>query len=116
MIKMKLSWNRSFFKRKAKRFEEAQKFVDEQCVEKMSEFVPVASSIYENSGALRDSVKIEEPGKIIYTASFAEHQYYDELNHQNSGNPYAKRLWFEVMKNKYLDEIRDGTGKILGKK
>lgn len=116
MIKVKLTWVKGFITRKTKRFEEAQTYIDEQCVEKMSEFVPVASSVYENAGALRDSVKIDEPGKIIYTAPFAEHQYYDELNHQNSGNPNAERLWFEVMKEKYSEDIRNGAGEIVGKK
>lgn len=116
MIKAKFTWAKGFLAKKEKQFEKAQEFIDEQCVEKMTEFVPVALPIYEGAGALRDSVEIAEPGKIIYTANYAEHQYYDELHHEHTGNPNAKRLWFEVMKDKYLEEIREGAGKIVGGK
>lgn len=116
MIKTKFTWAKGFFAKKEKQFEKAQDFIDKQCVEKMTEFVPVALPIYDSAGALRDSATIDEPGKIIYTANYAEHQYYDELNHEHTGNPNAKRLWFEVMKDKYSEEIRNSAGKIIGKK
>ncbi len=116
MLKATFKWAKGFSTRMTKQFDKAQTFIDEQCVEKMSEFVPVALPKYENAGALRDSVKIEEPGKIIYTAPFAEHQYYDDLNHQNSGNPNATPLWFETMKERYSEDIRSGAVKIIGKK
>ena len=90
-------------------FRNAQCYVDNQCIEKMTEFVPVALPRYRNSGKLRDSVKIKKAGAITYTAHHSRYAYYNaKVNHKNGGNPDAKRLWFEVMKTKYRKEILKG--------
>lgn len=116
-MKITFKWNGDSLKKRKKQFQEAQKFVDETCVEKMTEFVPVAKPKYRNAGKLRDSVEIKEPGLIIYTAPFAEHDYYNtEVSHKRSGNPNATSLWFETMKSKYAEEIRRGVEQILKKK
>lgn len=112
-MKLTLVWNGNPFKSKKKVIEKAQNYVDEACLEKMEEFVPVGKPKYENSGKLRDSAEIKEPGLIIYTAPFAKHAYYDDVNHKRSGNPNGKRLWFEVMKQRYKEEILKGAQKIL---
>lgn len=116
MINAKIKWNRGFLRRQMRQFKKAQNFIDEQCVEKMTEFVPVAAPMYANAGRLRDSVKICKPGQIVYEAPYARTQYYVELNHEGTGNPKAERMWFEVMKKKYTEEIRKGAEEIAGKK
>ena len=73
-MELTLVWKRNPFKSRRKSIEKAQNFIDETCVEKMTEFVPVAKPIYRNAGQLRDSVEIKEPGLIIYTAPFAKLQ------------------------------------------
>lgn len=115
-MNVKFSFDNSFKSRTEKSFKEGQTYVDTQVIEKMTEFVPVASDRYENTGMLRDSVKNPEPGLITYDTPFARHQYYDELNHQDSGNPNATRLWLEVTKEKYGDEIHRGLMEILNKR
>lgn len=109
---VKLVWAKTFNPRVRIMLRKAQTYVDNQCVEKMTEFVPVGLPRYRNSGKLRDSVEIKEPGTIIYTAPFAKSDYYSTVNHQNGGNPEAQRLWFEVMKAKYGREIRQGVSNI----
>ena len=113
-MELTLVWKRNPFKSRRKSIEKAQNFIDETCVEKMTEFVPVAKPIYRNAGQLRDSVEIKEPGLIIYTAPFAKHDYYNtEVSHKRSCNPKATSLWFETMKSKYKAEILQGAQQIL---
>lgn len=109
-----LVWNLRFASSMKTAFSSAQDVIDKQCVKRMTEFVPVALPKYPKAGMLRDSVKIEEPGHIIYTAPHAVHQYYDDLNHKGTGNPKAQRYWFEVMKMKYIGDIADEANKVLG--
>jgi len=111
ILNVNLKWQGDPF-RKAK-FARAQRYIDETCVEKMEKYVPVAPPFFEKSGSLRDSAKISEPGHIVYTADFAPNTYYGTYKHKKSGNPDAKRLWFEVMKTKHKDEILKGAAKKL---
>ena len=111
-MNIKFSWAKNFDSKVKKTLKNAQKCVDSECIEKMTEFVPVGLPRYRNAGKLRDSVKIKEAGKIIYTAPFAKHDYYSEVNHENGGNPNASRLWFEVMKSKYKKEILQDVSEI----
>lgn len=111
LLNVNLKWIGDPF-RKAK-FKRAQNFIDETCVEKMRSYVPVAPPFFQKSGKLRDSAKIAEPGHIIYTAEYAPEVYYGAYKHKKSGNPKAKRLWFEVMKTKHKDEILKGAAERL---
>lgn len=108
----KLIWNSSSIAKRKQMFNDVQNYVDNECVKKMSEYVPVALPKYENAGMLRDSVEISEPGTIIYTAPFAKKRYYDPDARKPTGNPKASRLWFEVMKSKHKDEIKKGVREI----
>jgi len=114
-MKATLVWKRNPLVSRRKRIEETQAYIDESCIEGMNEFVPVAMPYYPGAGMLRDSAQIIEPGHIIYTAEHAEHQYYDELDHSDTGNPKATRLWFETMKKKYVHKILKGAQNVLTK-
>lgn len=113
-----LVWNRSFLPVRRKRFKKAQEYIDNQCVAKMTPYVPVALSSYHNAGKLRDSVKIKSPGVIVYTAPFAKSDYYAVKNHKppHGGNPKGTRLWFEVMKSEHGEAILRGAARIAGGK
>lgn len=113
---VKLKWGKGFFKTKAKKFEEAQEYVDTECIKLMEPYVPVAKKRFKNAGKLRDSVKIAEPGKIVYTARFARSDYYATKNHKRGGNPNAQRMWFEVMKRESGAQILRGAAAIAGGK
>lgn len=111
-----LVWSRGFMSLRMRRFKKAQQYIDNQCVEKMTSYVPVGLPRYRNAGKLRDSVKIKSPGVIIYTAPFAKRDYYAVRNHKppHGGNPKGSRLWFEVMKSKHRSEIIRGVPEITG--
>lgn len=110
LLNVRLKWIDPF--RKAK-FKRAQEYIDETCVDKMKQYVPVAPPFFKKAGKLRDSAEIAEPGHIIYIADYAPDVYYGKYKHKKSGNPEAKRLWFNVMKTKHKDEILKGAAQRL---
>lgn len=97
-----------------KRFAAAQRYIDSECVQRMTPYVPVAKKYWHHAGKLRDSVGNPAPGVIVYTARFARSDYYADKNHQNSGNPAAQRMWFEFMKRKDAAAILRGAAAIAG--
>jgi hypothetical protein len=113
---MPLILNRSAMLNRRRRFAQAQDYVDKTCLEKMQPFVPVARKSWRNAGKLRDSGKISEPGRIVYTARFARKDYYATVNHRNGGNPNARRCWFAFVKSQHKHEIGAGAAKIMGAK
>lgn len=117
-MRAKLVLSKSFMPVRRLRFEKAQDYIDKQCAEKMTPYVPVGLSRYRNAGKLRDSVQIKSPGAIVYTAPFARRDYYAVKNHKppHGGNPNGSRLWFEVMKSRHGEEILRGAAKITGGK
>lgn len=117
-MKYSLIWNKAALAGRRKKLAEAQNYVDKTCIEKMTPYVPVSLDKFNNSGKLRDSVKIQSPGVIIYTAPFAKGDYYAVKNHKppHGGNPNGERLWFEVMKTRHGEEILRGAAKIAGGK
>lgn len=114
---VKLIWNAKAKLQRDKRISEAQSYIDSECLRYMTLYVPVGLPYYRNAGKLRDSGQISEPGKIIYTAQFAKHDYYNRnVNHRHGGNPNATPLWFETMKAKHKGAILRGAAAILGGK
>ncbi|MBQ7003680.1 MAG: hypothetical protein IJN57_06950 [Oscillospiraceae bacterium] len=113
---MQLIWNHTALGSRRRRMEKAQKYVDRACLEKMTPYVPVGRPSYRNAGKLRDSGRIESPGRIVYTAPFARDDYYAVKNHKppHGGNPQGTRLWFEVMKQKHSTEIGREAAKVMG--
>lgn len=101
-------------KHRQKNIEKAQDYVDNECVRRMEPYVPVGLPRFRNAGKLRDSAVVKQPGLIEYTAPFAEHDYYADVDHSHGGNPKAQRLWFEVMKSKERVPILMGAAKIMG--
>lgn len=114
IISCSFIWNRVELNKINKNLSAAQAYIDAQCVEKMTPFVPVGLPRFQNSGKLRDSVQIKEPGCIIYTSPFAKHDYYSTVNHQHGGNKEAQRLWFEPMKRQHKGAILRGAAAIAG--
>ena len=115
-MNVKLNWRRDFQKIFSKKFRAAQNYVDEECIKRMEPYVPVGRKSYHNAGKLKASVKIEKPGKIVYTAPFARHDYYSTVSHLHGGNPDAQRMWFEVMKQESGRSILKHAAEIAGGK
>lgn len=117
-MKAKLIWSSNFAKCNARMFENMQTYVDKECLRQMTPYVPVGLPRFKNSGKLRDSAKIAQPGKIVYTAPFAKSDYYAVKNHKppHGGNPKGTRLWFEVMKKNHGAQILRGAAAIAKKR
>ena len=115
-MNVKLIWHSGFRTGKKAQMEAAQDYVDKTCLEKMRPYVPVGLPRFRNSGKLRDSARIVSRGRISYRAPFAKSDYYSHKNHRHGGNPKAQRLWFEVMKRRHLQEIKQGAAEKMGAK
>lgn len=109
-----LVFDRHSLRRRQKNMKKAQAYVDTECIKRMGPFVPVGLPRFNNSGKLAASAQVKQAGRIEYTAPFAEHDYYAEVDHSHGGNPRAQRLWFEVMKAENCKPILIGAAKILG--
>ena len=108
-----LTFDPAMLKRRTKRFEKAQDWLDNECVKRMTPFVPVGLPRFHHSGKLAASVKIVKPGVIVYDAPFARHDYYADVDHSHGGNPQAQRLWFEIMKAEELEDLRKGVAEVV---
>ena len=116
MLDMRFSWDKQSHKVSKLRLAKAQRYIDKECITKMTPYVPVAPEKIRNSGRLKNSVRNPKPGSIIYTAPLARYGYYARVNHKHGGNPQGRRKWFEVMKTKHKEEIGKGASKIIGAK
>ena len=113
---MRVILNMAQLRRREQNFREAQAYMENEALRLMIPYVPVAKPKWHNAGALRDSGKIAEPGKIVFTNQWAHSNYYN-LQHRDfrhGGNPNATALWFETMKSKHGDAILRGTAAIVG--
>lgn len=109
--------NQSKLSERKQRFKVAQDYVDNETLRLMALYTPVGLPKYKNSGALRDSGKVQRPGRIVYTSAFARHDYYNrKVNHKHGGNPNATPLWFETTKKKHGKAILRGAAAIVGGK
>jgi len=116
-MNVRLTWNNETKKQRREKLKVVQKYVDSECLRLMTPYVPVGLPEYKNSGTLRDSGKILYPGKIVYTAKKARHDYYNrKVNHRHGGNPNATPLWFETMKKKHGKAILRGAAALIGGK
>lgn len=111
-MSLKLVWSAGLEKKYKSAIKQAQNYIDNQCINLMTPYVPVAPARYRNSGKLRRSVRIKKAGTITYTAPHSKYAYYSTANHENGGNPRGKRRWFEVMKTKHKTEILRGVSTI----
>lgn len=98
------------------RFSRMQDYVDDECIKKMRDYVPVADSKYENAGKMRDSFKVESPGIVINTEPKARREYYTNEGHGIDGINSVKgrkglrgKYFFERMKADHLEEIEKGA-------
>ena len=116
-MNVRLTWNNETKKQRREKMKAVQNYVDSECLRLMTPYVPVGLPEYEKSGTLRDSGKILYPGKIVYTAKKARHDYYNrKVDHRHGGNPNATPLWFETMKKKHSRAIHRGAAAIAGGK
>ena len=135
-------WNPQFGAVMAARLQNAQRFIDSECMRLMVPYTPM------RSGLLMESVKLGTvvgSGELRYLSPYARYLYYGEIYGPNipiyegeqivgyfspkgkkkhptgrpmaydtSRHPQVGKLWFERMKADHADEIREGAAKIAG--
>ena len=135
-------WRPDFGAVMTQRLNEAQQFIDSECMRLMVPYTP------RRNGMLEESVKLGTvigSGTLRYLSPYARYLYYGEvygtnipifeggqlvgffspkgqkkhptgrqMNYDTSRHPQAGKLWFERMKADHADEIREGAAKIAG--
>lgn len=100
-VTARLEWNPSFEPSMEKGFENAQAFVDSECIRRMNPETP------RRTGALIKSATLGTvlgSGEIDQIAPYARRQYYEHKE---------KSYWFERMKNRHKDSILKGAAKYV---
>ena len=125
----KLEWNPGFQSKWQGKINNAQKFVDSECIRRMDKYTPMLSGMLVKSATL--GTKIGE-GEIHQIAPYAKYQYYGklmvssktgsawskgekkvptgkDLNYTKAMHPLAGPFWFERMKRDHLATILKGA-------
>ena len=92
-VTAELEWNPDFAPRKEKGFENAQQFVDSECIRRMAPLI--------KSATLGTAIG---SGEIHQVVPYARRQYYEHKE---------KSYWFERMKNRNKDSILKGAAKYV---
>ena len=127
----KLEWNPGFQAKWQGKIDNAQKFVDSECIRRMDQYTPMLSGMLIKSATL--GTKIGK-GEIRQIAPYARYQYYGklmvssltgsawskgekkvltdkDLNYTKAMHPLAGPFWFERMKRDHLKTILKGAQK-----
>lgn len=127
----KLEWNPGFQAKWQGKIDNAQKFVDSECIRRMDQYTPMLSGMLIKSATL--GTKIGK-GEIRQIAPYARYQYYGKLmvssltgsawskgekkvltdknlNYTKAMHPLAGPFWFERMKRDHLKTILKGAQK-----
>lgn len=100
-VTAKLEWNPDFAPRKEKGFENAQQFVDSECIRRMAPDTPRLTGALIKSATLGTAIG---SGEIHQVVPYARRQYYEHKE---------KSYWFERMKNRNKDSILKGAAKYV---
>lgn len=98
---VRLDWEPGFKRKKEDGFNNAQEFVDSECLRYMNKLTPRRTGMMIKSATLGTVIG---SGSIEYLAPYAHRQYYEHK---------TKRLWFETMKKGHGDKIRKGAAKFI---
>lgn len=138
-MKVVVAWSA---KRQKSSLVDAQKYIDSECINYMSDYTPFRTGIMETSATHGTVIG---SGRIVYNCPYARYQYYGivygpniplfengefigwisppkkhptnrRLQYDKTWHPQAQRLWFEVMKKKHGGAILRGAAAIAGGK
>ncbi len=134
-INVELAWNKAFGKDRTQQFNDAQSFIDRECIHLMVRYTPALNNILYKSPTFGTIIG---SGEIYYLSPYARYQYYGKLMvssvtgsayasageskvltdidlvHQKSVHALAGPFWFERMKKEKGAEILKGAAKITG--
>lgn len=100
-VTARLEWNPGFEPGMEKGFENAQEFVDSECIRRMNPETPRRTGALIKSATLGTVIG---SGEIDQIAPYARRQYYEHKE---------KSYWFERMKNRHKDSILKGAAKYV---
>lgn len=100
-VSARLEWNPGFAPSWEKGFENAQAFIDSECIRRMSPLTPRRTGVLIKSATLGTVIG---SGEINQIAPYARRQYYEHKE---------KSYWFERMKNRHKDSILKGAAKYV---
>lgn len=101
-VSVQLKWNPQFKPQKELAFQNAQAFVDSECLRYMNPLTPRLTGFMIESATLGTDIG---SGEIEYLASYARRQYYEHKE---------KSHWFEAMKAAHKETIQRGANRITG--
>lgn len=121
-IKAKLEWNPQFQKGWETRFNNAQKYVDSECLRHSDKLIPFQTGFLKKSGILGTKIG---SGELNYLSPYSRYQYYGKvmvgyppkkvtnisLKYQFAPARGAK--WFERMKVEHKDAILRGASRFM---
>ncbi len=141
---LNLKWTPNFGKMKTEQLNQAQKFVDSECIRLMIPYTPMDTGILYKSAMLGTKIG---SGEIHQNTPYARYLYYGEvygpnipimengqvigffspkgkrkyptgrpLQYSPSKHPMAGKMWFERMKADHKDSILRGAFRCLGGK
>ena len=100
-VTARLEWNLGFETSMEKGFENAQAFVDSECIRRMNPETPRRTGMLIKSATLGTVIG---SGEIDQIAPYARRQYYEHKE---------KSYWVERMKNRNKDSILKGAAKYV---
>lgn len=100
-VTARLEWNPGFEPSMEKGFENAQVFVDSECIRRMNSETPRRTGALIKSATLGTVIGSGEINQIV---PYARRQYYEHKE---------KSYWFERMKNRHKDSILKGAEKYV---
>ena len=83
-----------------KKFKEAQECIDNETINKLEYYTPVAMERFRNRGKMSKSHKAESPGVIMNTEPKARREYYTNKGFSGQG-----KFWLERMKADHKNDI-----------
>lgn len=101
-VSAQLKWAPGFALKKKAAFENAQSFVDSECLRHMNPLTPRRTGFMIKSATLGTVIG---SGSIEYLAPYARRQYYEHK---------TKARWFETMKAGHKEAIMKGANRIAG--
>ena len=100
-VTARLKWNPGFEPSMERGFENAQAFVDSECIRRMNPETPRRTGVLIKSATLGTVIG---SGEINQIAPYARKNYYKHKE---------KSYWFERMKNRHKDSILRGAAKYV---
>lgn len=102
-----LQWNPNFGSNMSAKLQQAQNFIDTECLRLCEPFVPKDTGTLIQSGTINTQIG---SGKVIYLTPYARRWYYRSASFQEA--PMRGNYWFERMKQQYKEQILTGAKRI----